>query len=90
MNFKPAQVLTVILEVVLGRSDQHMALGGQLNMETKYISSTNMGKNHTWTHVDILPVVVVRILFKLALGLTVIVEVVHGRSNLQLEPALVD
>ena len=57
-------------------------------METKYSSSTNMGQNHTWTHVIILPVVVVRILFKLALVLTVTLEVVHGRSNLQLEPKL--
>ena len=56
MTFKPAQVLTVIVEVVLGRSDQQMALGHfQLDMETKYISSTNMGQSHTWIHVALKP-----------------------------------
>ena len=56
MVFKPAQNLTVILEVVHGRSDQQVnpTLGDQLNMETKYSSSTNMGENHTWTHVAVM------------------------------------
>ena len=59
MVLKPAQILTVILEVVRGRSDQQVnpILGDRLNMETKYSSSTNMGQNHTWTHVAVLPVV---------------------------------
>ena len=59
MVFKPAKVLTAILEVVHGRSDQQVnpILGDQLNMETKYCSETNMGQNHTWTHVAVLPVV---------------------------------
>ena len=89
---KPANILTVILEVVRGRSDQQVnpILRDQLNMETKYSSSTNMGQNHTWTHVAILLVVVVGILFKLALVLTVIMEAVHGRSNLQVESTLAD
>ena len=56
MVFKPAQNLTVILEVVHGRSEQHFhpMLGDQLNMETKYSSSTNMEENHTWTHVAVM------------------------------------
>jgi hypothetical protein len=41
--FKPAQLLAVFREVVLGRSYQQVALplGGKLDMETKYISRTN-------------------------------------------------
>ena len=56
MLFTPAQVLTGLLEVVHGRSDQqgNPILEDQLNMETKYSSSTNMGENHTWTHVAVL------------------------------------
>ena len=56
MVLKPAQILTVILEVVHGGSENPI-LEDQLNMETKYSSSTNMGQNHTWTHVAVLPVV---------------------------------
>ena len=87
MVFKPAKVLTAILEVVHGRSDQQVnpILGDQLNMETKYCSETNMGQNHTWTHVAVLGEIIV---YKPAKVLTVIVEVVHGRSNLQVEPAM--
>ena len=89
MPFKPAQVLTVILEVAHGRSDQQMnpTLGVQLGMEKKYSSSTSMEQNPTWIHVAIHPVAV-SILFKLAQVLIVLPEVVHGRSNLQLEPKL--
>ena len=59
MVSKPAQILTVILEVAHGRSDQQVnpILGAQSNMETKYCLETNMGQNHTWTHVAVLPVV---------------------------------
>ena len=59
-------------------------------MEKKYTSSTNtnMEQNPTWTHVTFQPVAV-SILFKLAQVLiVVVVEVVYGRSNLQLEPKL--
>ena len=93
MLFTPAQVLTGLLEVVHGRSDQQMnpTLGDQLGMEKKYSSSTNtnMEQNPTWTHVAFHPVAV-SILFKLAQVLIVLLEVVHGRSNLQLEPTLAD
>ena len=59
-------------------------------MEKKYTSSTNtnMETNPTWTHVAFHPVAAVSILFKLAQVLIVLLEVVHGRSNLQLESTL--
>ena len=52
---KPTKKLAVML---YGRSDQQMnpMLGDQLNMKTKYSSSTYMGQNHIWTHVAVLKV----------------------------------
>ena len=80
MVLKPAQILTVILEVVRGRSDQQVnpILGDQLNMETKYCSETNMGQNHTWTHVAVLSMVE-SMPFKPAQVITVNLEVVLGK-----------
>ena len=59
-----------------------------VGMEKKYSSSTNinMEQNPTWTHVAFHLVAAVSIKFKLAQVLIVILEVVHGRSNLQLVP----
>ena len=45
-------------------------------METKYISSTNIRKNHTWTHVGVL---MENMEFKPAQVLTEILEVVLGK-----------
>jgi hypothetical protein len=45
-------------------------------METKYISSTNIKKNHTWTHVAVL---MESMEFKPAQVPTVILEVVLGK-----------
>ena len=52
---KPTKKLAVIL---YGRSDQQMnpMLGDQLNMKTKYSSSTYLGQNHIWTHVAVIKV----------------------------------
>ena len=57
-RFKPAQVMTVIVVLVPGKSylQLEQTLGDQLNKETKYISSTNIRQHHTWTHVAVLPV----------------------------------
>ena len=55
-----------------------MALEDQLNREIKYISSTNMGQNHTWTHVVVL-LVVVSISFKPAQVLIETVGLVPGK-----------
>ena len=81
-RFKPAQVMTVIVVLVPGKSylQLEQTLGDQLNKETKYISSTNIRQHHTWTHVAVLPVLQVASgRFKPALVLTVTVEVVPGK-----------
>ena len=48
-----------------------------------------MEQNHIWIHVAILPVMVCT-LFKPAQVLTGLLEVVHGRSDLQMNPTLGD
>ena len=65
---KPTKKLAMML---YGRSDQQMnpMLGDQLNMKTKYSSSTFMGQNHIWTHVAVLKEIMA---FKPAQVLTVI------------------
>ena len=48
-----------------------------------------MEQNHIWIYVAILPVMVCT-LFKPAQVLTGLLEVVHGRSDLQMNPTLGD